>query len=456
MKVTEHIGVALEPLDIEFAHRVQPRSTVNASHARPIVVRFRQRISKDRVVAAARKHRNMTARDMGIGGESNKIFVNEHLTKENKILLGLCKRQAKEANYRSEWERDDLESLWVTVPARCLGSSRDLHIAIVYIPPNSLLSPRIQIFLEVLSVVCSSSCGSFIILGDFNLPCISWVSGEPKVLRKGLVEVQNSASDLIAQFSFLDLLQYNMIPNKFNNILDLVVSDLSLTVCKSTSSLVKEDPAHPSLRIIASDFLIPPLRPRARNVYQFKRGDYSNIHDSLIKHDWSFIKDEVDIEQVVCLFYEVLYEVINKFVPLVRCHGSYSYPIWYSRALIKVIKEKSKKHQDWKKYNNPVDYADFAELRVKQKVLQTECYQAYVNYSQEKIKSHPKYFWSYVKSRRKGSSCYPQQMTFVDKVINEQVDICSAFNEFFMGNFNKPADQYNTEQVEELGLDIEQ
>lgn len=106
LKVTEHIGVALKPVDIEFAHRVQPRSTVNASLARPIVVRFRQSIPKDQVVAAARKYRNMTARDVGVGGEGHKVFVNEHLIRENKMLLGLCKRQAKEANYEFTWTKN--------------------------------------------------------------------------------------------------------------------------------------------------------------------------------------------------------------------------------------------------------------------------------------------------------------------------------------------------------------
>lgn len=131
---------------------------------------------------------------------------------------------------RSEWERQDLQCLWVTVSARCLGSSRDLH-AIVNIPPNSQVSSRIQIFLEFMSMVGNLSRGAhFIIVGDFNLPCISWVSGESKVLKKGLVEVQSMASDLIALFSFLDLSQYNMVPNKYNNILDLFLSDFPLSM----------------------------------------------------------------------------------------------------------------------------------------------------------------------------------------------------------------------------------
>lgn len=106
LKVTEHIGVTIQPTDIEFAHRVQPRRTVSASRARPIVVRLRQRIFKDQMIAAARKHRDMTTKHIGIGGDTNKIFVNEHLTKDNKMLLGACKLRAKEVGYMYIWTKN--------------------------------------------------------------------------------------------------------------------------------------------------------------------------------------------------------------------------------------------------------------------------------------------------------------------------------------------------------------
>lgn len=106
MKVSEHIGVAIQPTDIEFAHRVQPRRAVSASHARPIVVRLRQRIIKDHLVAAARKHRNLTARDVGFASDTQKVYVNEHLTKDNKMLLGACKQKAKEVGYKYAWTKN--------------------------------------------------------------------------------------------------------------------------------------------------------------------------------------------------------------------------------------------------------------------------------------------------------------------------------------------------------------
>lgn len=106
LKLSQHIGVPILPSDIEFAYRVQPRRAASASRARPIVARLKQRSVKDQLLAAARKKRNLTAGDMGIGGDTNKIFINENLTKENKILLNSCKQKAKEVNFKFLWTKN--------------------------------------------------------------------------------------------------------------------------------------------------------------------------------------------------------------------------------------------------------------------------------------------------------------------------------------------------------------
>lgn len=128
LKVTKHIGINIVPSDLEFAHRVQPRRAESASRARSVIVRLRERIVKDQIIAAARKHRAMTAKDLGIGSESSKIFVNEHLTKESKMLLNSCKQKAKEVNYKYIWTKNC--RIYVrrndTSPAIPINSSSDL------------------------------------------------------------------------------------------------------------------------------------------------------------------------------------------------------------------------------------------------------------------------------------------------------------------------------------------
>jgi archaellum component FlaC len=106
VKTVNHVGAAIQPIDIEFAHRVQPRRAVSASRARPIIVRFKQRSVKDRVIAAARKQRNMSTRDIGFGGDESRIYINEHLIKENKMLLGSCRQKARDSGYKYVWTKN--------------------------------------------------------------------------------------------------------------------------------------------------------------------------------------------------------------------------------------------------------------------------------------------------------------------------------------------------------------
>lgn len=107
-RVIQHIGVHIQSADIEFAHRVQPRHAASAAKARPrsVVVRFKQRATKDRIVAAARKYGNLSAKDLKMGDETNRIFINEHLTKENKLLLNSSKLKAKEISFKFVWTKN--------------------------------------------------------------------------------------------------------------------------------------------------------------------------------------------------------------------------------------------------------------------------------------------------------------------------------------------------------------
>ncbi|CAG4953497.1 unnamed protein product [Parnassius apollo] len=198
------------------------------------------------------------------------------------------------------------------------------------------------------------------------------------------------------------------------NTLDLIFSSFPIKVQKSEFVLVIEDVYHPALYMSATDVLVPSRRPSFRTKYQFQRADYRSMNDLLLKQDWAFITRETSLDRVTDKFYSMINELIEKFVPKIRCGGNYSFPIWYSRALINLIKEKSKLHSSWKKHKNQIDYADFSELRKRQKILEQQCYKLYLTRTQENIKHNPKAIWSYVKSKRKNHSDYPQEMTYGD------------------------------------------
>lgn len=362
--------------------------------------------------------------------------------KDRKSLGGgvmiLC-RPELQARRRAEWESDDPECMWVTLPAKVTGICNDIHIALTYIPPNTTLPSRISSLIVTINDVHEKYPDDlFLVAGDFNLPCIDWTTGEPKIIKKGCIDVQSAASDLLSLFSYLGLSQYNTIKNASNNTLDLIFSAFPIDVTKSDFTVVPEDLYHPALHVTGTDIFIPLIKPQIRMKYLFKRANYTKLNELLLEQDWSFITNSNNLDDVTNEFYYIVNSLINRYVPKVRCGGTYSYPVWYSKALINLIKEKSKIHAFWKRYHNPQDYLDFSELRKRQKILQEECHRSYIQFAEHKIKLNSRAFWSYVKSKRKNNTSYPQQMTYGDNQLNNPVDICKAFNTFFKHNFSIP------------------
>lgn len=361
-------------------------------------------------------------------------------------VMALCTARLH-ARARPEWDRSDLECVWLTIDSSSLGSASNLHVAIVYIPPNRLLPERVQLFMESLSLVIEANPNDHILVtGDFNLPCISWTQTGPKHLKKGSIDTQNSAINLLNHMNYLGFDQYNTITNTHKNTLDLVFCNFSVELVRSTHPLVEEDGYHPSLEIDAHDITIPPTPRTVRHKLSFKRADYESINKYFSTVNWSSLTDSETVDKAVEFLYDHIRVAIQKYVPKVLVHGTYQYPIWYSRALINIIKEKSKAHSRWKRYKNPTDYDTFSLLRARQKKITEECHLSYLRKSQDCIKRNPKLLWSYVRSKRKSDSGYPKIMQYENRQLSNTQEICQAFNNYFERMFTKPADTYpNTE-----------
>ncbi|XP_014357538.2 uncharacterized protein LOC106710075 [Papilio machaon] len=83
---------------INYITRVPSRGN---NTIKSIVVSVHNRYQKDDFVAAARKL-TITAADLGLQG-GTRIFINDHLTVDNKILLNKAKALAKEKNFAFTW-----------------------------------------------------------------------------------------------------------------------------------------------------------------------------------------------------------------------------------------------------------------------------------------------------------------------------------------------------------------
>lgn len=104
-KISKHAGVDLNPEDIVHISRVQSRSN-KAGRPKVMVMKLRKRLLKDNILAGLRKQRGVSTADIGIPGSSQRVFVNEHLTVENKLLYKNCREAAQAKQYQYVWVKN--------------------------------------------------------------------------------------------------------------------------------------------------------------------------------------------------------------------------------------------------------------------------------------------------------------------------------------------------------------
>ncbi|CAG4991180.1 unnamed protein product [Parnassius apollo] len=96
------IGYEVPKEQISYVARVSQRNNKNIKN---IIVSLHTRYLRDNFIAAAKKCKTLTAADLGLRSDS-RIFINDHLTFENKQLLNKTKALAREKNFSYTWVKN--------------------------------------------------------------------------------------------------------------------------------------------------------------------------------------------------------------------------------------------------------------------------------------------------------------------------------------------------------------
>ena len=244
--------------------------------------------------------------------------------------------------------------------------------------------------------------------------------------------------------SFLDfsqtvnLSQYNNILNFNNRLLDFVLSntDFKISVNLDQQSFVPPDPHHPALHI-ETEFLISSKLPRFpcdnNRRYNFRKANYNKLYSDLLHTDWSFLTNFEDANVALDHFYTKLYSILESSVPKFLPSKS-SYPMWYNRQIISVLKLKNFYWKKWKKTSNMTFYNEFKRLRSTSKQIIKTAYREYLNQIEESMKNNPKDFWKYV-HLQKGTTRIPGRLVDEDKQFEDPQEIVNAFAKRFSDVF---------------------
>lgn len=183
--------------------------------------------------------------------------------------------------------------------------------------------------------VISNISDTFLIVGDFNMSGIKWLSSDNNHSRVSRPSNLKSSDEylFIDELFTLNLDQYNSVINKQGRILDLVLSNNSVNVVECLDPLVPIDTFHPAL-LINMDFAeITALDYAPRLKYSYDKGDYDSINDEVSKIDWELEFSGRSIDESVDFFNKTISNLQATYIPR-KFNRNKSFPVWYSAALV--------------------------------------------------------------------------------------------------------------------------
>ena len=312
---------------------------------------------------------------------------------------------------------------------------KSLYVFCIYISQKTPILEFEEFFNSLAEYVID--LGHIIILGDFNL-----------------YSFKSSISAYNDFLSFTNLDQCNSIPNNINRSLDVVIHDIELTTCevkRDFNNILEEDPYHPSLAISLEMKHFKLFKTQLSDdvkQYNFGRANFTALYEALQNVDWSFLRQQTNVNAACAFFYSKLYEVLDKFVPkMKKCKRKY--PVWFSPELKKMLLSKNRLFMRYKINKSQFFYTKFTEIRKQCKTKQRLDYQAYLDKIKDNLKEDPKQFWSFIRGKRDGN-CMPQSMTYLDRRLETQQEIAAGFAEYFSSVFNSPDDRHSETTVRDV------
>ncbi len=319
------------------------------------------------------------------------------------------------------------EELWVNISC----NDENLILCAIYLPPNS--SPEVYnehcSFLESISQEYADT--RICVIGDFNLPNISWVPNEDCV---GLSPVCSNdlREQMVSDYYMLcGFNQFNSCPNSIGSILDLVFCNFDTVTVNTTDPLLPCDVYHPALGIsILNLESSPNCCNSPTDSLNFRKADYGDINSFFNSINWVCLCDFQCIDVCLNAFYDIVSTAFELFVPKYRPYFN-TYPSWFDQKTKLLIKDKKLAHKKYKQTGCVNDYLNFCNLRRECKGAITKCKRSHIDNVEQNIQNDVKSFWSFVNTKRGKSSSLPKVLFHADKKADNLSDICNLFAEYF-------------------------
>lgn len=331
---------------------------------------------------------------------------------------------------------DGIDDVWL----RVRFFSKDVYVYAVYIPPKMSLECY-QGFFENLdiNVIKFGLDEKYLFIGDFNIPGVVNVNKNTNL---------SGIENLYVQFiNFLGLTQYNNVLNNKGRFLDLIMSNVEISLERCESGLVEEHADHPPLFFQLHLFLSVSTSTKTFNAqYNYKKADFLKLYTLLNLVDWSELTLSNDINVVVNKFYKIFYGILDQCVPLAR-YKARAYPTWYTREIILDIQRKDRNRKNYAKSKIEFYQQNYLYLRAKIKRDVRAAHVKYIRSIENNIQGDTNEFWRFTKDQRSNSKGLPTIMSCGAEQISGNVDIANKFADYFRSVYSVDKSSYGTHFV---------
>lgn len=332
---------------------------------------------------------------------------------------------------------DNVEQMWVCIEL----NDRKIFLCGIYIPPDrtrddALIEAHTRSISSVIDM--SVPTDEIIVIGDFNLPGISW-----QLSCNGFFypdpdhsTMHVGATRLLDFYSSATLRQINFVTNENNRCLDLCfvsTQDVAPIISIAPSPLVTEVRYHPPLALTLVSRSSNATENIASVFYDFRNADHRSITEYFAAIDWLNVLDERDVDKAALTLSHIIGHVIDRHVPK-KTQATNGKP-WLTRELRSLKTAKRAALRSYSKYNTFSLREHYRRLNIAYKITSRNSFRRYQQRIQRSLKSRPKSFWKYVNDQRKESGL-PSTMTLNGVVTSEPRNVSQLFADKFASTFS--------------------
>lgn len=307
---------------------------------------------------------------------------------------------------------------------KLLFNNFNLYIILLYIAPNTSAATYMFIFDSITNLQFLFG-SKVLILGDLNITELH------NYYFNNIVH--NTTVKYYSNFhNIFDLEQFNYITNSNGHILDVVLSNVSVTVVKSDFPFVLEDLHHPALEFSVSlhTKAIKPCNPNKDYFYNFSKANFLSLYELIRDSDWSNLDNFEDPDLWTEHFYHLINTALDASVPK-TLRRKRKYPVWYSKDIISLIKVKDRNRKKYQKTGLKLFADAFKQNRSTLKSLIDNAYKTYLEKVQESVVTDAQNFWRYVHSKGNNFEIPKTVKNKEGTLLDNGNDIVEAFASYF-------------------------